>query len=401
MTGVSIEKAVELILENVRTIEVTESIPVMAAKGRILCEDVIAPINNPPFDRSPIDGYALKGENTKGATQESPISLKVIEEVCAGQYPENEVKKGACIRIMTGAPFPKGANAAIMQEHTDYGENEVLIYREIKPWTNYCYVGEDYQKGDMLIEKGAKLTYIEQGILSSAGFEQVCVYKKSRIALITTGDETLMPGNKLTPGKIYNANMTMVAARLMDLGFQIDYGINVSDDPIIVAQKIREASQQVDVIITTGGVSVGKKDVLHDALRELEIEKIFWRVQIKPGTPAMFSVYKKTPIISLSGNPFAAIANVELLIRPALAKINHDLSLQAKRERAVMQDAFDKESKRRRYIRGYYEKGKVTLGERKNSSGVIASMRGCNCMVDIPEGNKGLKEGDPVWVILI
>lgn len=401
MTGVSIEKAVELILENVRTIEVTESIPVMAAKGRILCEDVIAPINNPPFDRSPIDGYALKGENTKGATQESPISLKVIEEVCAGQYPENEVKKGACIRIMTGAPFPKGANAAIMQEHTDYGENEVLIYREIKPWTNYCYVGEDYPKGDMLIEKGAKLTYIEQGILSSAGFEQVCVYKKSRIALITTGDETLMPGNKLTPGKIYNANMTMVAARLMDLGFQIDYGINVSDDPIIVAQKIREASQQVDVIITTGGVSVGKKDVLHDALRELEIEKIFWRVQIKPGTPAMFSVYKKTPIISLSGNPFAAIANVELLIRPALAKINHDLSLQAKRERAVMQDAFDKESKRRRYIRGYYEKGKVTLGERKNSSGVIASMRGCNCMVDIPEGNKGLKEGDPVWVILI
>ncbi|MGL4605933.1 MAG: molybdopterin molybdotransferase MoeA [Eubacteriaceae bacterium] len=401
MIGVTIEKAIELILEKAEPVTTTEYISVLEANGRILVEDVFAPIDNPPFDRSPIDGYGVRGEDTMGATKENPVTLKVIDEICAGEFSEKAVSKNDAVRIMTGAPFPKGVNAAIMQEQTNYGEKEVAIYKEIKPYENYCYAGEDYKKGTILVEKNAKITYIEQGILSSAGFEQVRVWKKSQIALITTGDEMVVAGSPLTPGKIYNSNHMMLSARLQELGFSIAYAVHVVDDPNQVAKKIIEASQVADLIITTGGVSVGKKDVLHGTLEALEIEKVFWRIQIKPGTPALFSVYNERPIISLSGNPFAAIANMELLVRPALAKINRDPSLKTKTEKGRMADEFKKVSKRRRFIRGHFEKGEVTLGEQKNSSGVIASMRGCNCMIDIPEGNKGLKIGDEVCVVLL
>lgn len=401
MIGVTIEKAVELILERTKPVEETEYLPILEANGRILSEDVVAPIDNPPFDRSPVDGYGVRGEDTKGASKEDPVKLKVVGEICAGQFLDKVIGEKEAVRIMTGAPFPKGVNGTIMQEETDYGEEEVLIYKEVAPYDNYCYAGEDYKKGTILIKKNEKLSYIEQGILSSAGFEQVKVFKKPRIALITTGDEMVIAGSPLTPGKIYNSNLAMVSSRLIEFGFCLAYCTHVVDDPEKVGEKIREAAQIADLIITTGGVSVGKKDVLHGTLEYLGIEKVFWRIQIKPGTPALFSVYNEKPIISLSGNPFAAIANVELLVRPTLAKISRDPSLNTKTEIGKMENDFPKESKRRRFIRGYYEKGKVCLGNRKNSSGVIASMRGCNCMIDIPAGNKGLKIGDEVCVVLL
>ncbi|MEG0378539.1 MAG: molybdopterin molybdotransferase MoeA, partial [Eubacterium sp.] len=401
MIGLTIEKAVELILERANQISETEYIPLMEANGRISCEDIFAPISNPPFDRSPIDGYGVRGEDTAGASKETPVKLNVVAEICAGQASNIEVLKNEAVRMMTGAPFPKGVNAAVRQEETDYGEEVVQIFNSVNPFDNYCYAGEDYKKGHILIEKNSKISYIEQGILSSAGFKEINVWKKSKIALITTGDEMVRAGEPLTPGKIYNSNLTMVGARLLELGFPLVYCAHATDEPQKVAEKIKEAAQVADLIITTGGVSVGKKDVLHGTLDCLGIERVFWRVKIKPGTPTLFSVYNNKPIISLSGNPFAAIVNVELLVRPVLAEINRDPSLNTKIEVGIMESDFPKASKGRRFIRGTYEKGKVQLGNRKNSSGVIASMRGCNCMIDIPAGNEGLKIGDEVCVVLL
>ncbi len=399
---ITLEEAVALICGHAAKCEKTEEIEVRKANGYILAEDVYAGIDNPPFPRSPVDGYAVRSEDIAGASKENPVTLKVVDCIYAGedgQAKELHVKEA--IRIMTGAPFPKEADAAVRQEDTDYGEGSVLIYTAQKAYENYCFQGEDYKKDSLLLQIGDKITFAEQGILSGIGRTMVRVFKKPNVQIITTGDEVCMPGEPLKPGKIYDSNGMMVSSRLRELGVELQSVSHVADSETVMTEKLKEACETADIIITTGGVSVGKKDIMHGAIRLLGADKVFWRVLIQPGTPSIFSVYNDTLIISLSGNPFGAMANLELLVRPALYKMTRDEIFCMEECEGILEGEFAKKSKGRRFVRANYKNGKVTLPSGSHSSGAIGTLRGCNCLLDIAPGNPGLKSGEKVKVWML
>ncbi|WP_237737313.1 molybdopterin molybdotransferase MoeA [Clostridium carboxidivorans] len=233
------------------------------------------------------------------------------------------------------------------------------------------------------------------------GVSKVKVKIKPRIALIVTGDEVRTPGQTLKEGKIYDSNLHLIYSRLNEFGLQPIISEIIEDNGEKVGEKIREIVDDVDLIITTGGVSVGQKDILHDTIKLIGAERIFWKVNLKPGTPVMYSLYKNKPIISLSGNPFAALTNFELLVRPVLSKISGNKNLQYKRVSAIMEDEFNKPSMMRRFIRAHFNNGKVSFIENKHSSGMLASMLGCNCLIDVKKGTGKLKKGEEVEVVLL
>lgn len=398
---IKLEEAVSIIEENTCKIEDVEEVSLEEALGRICGEDIYSPIFNPPFNKSPLDGYAVIAEDTKGASREKPATLKVVDEVFAGGYSTVTLKEGEAVRIMTGAKLPDGCNAVIRQEDTDEGMDTVQIYRELKDLSNYCFCGEDIKKNDLLIRAYEKLTYVHIGILSSVGFTKVKVLKKPKIALFVTGDEVQMSGEALKEGKIYDTNLHLLRARLLTLGFNVFKAMHIGDTGKKVAEEIDKVMDEADFVLTTGGVSVGKKDIFHEVLPILGAERHFWKVDLQPGTPAMFSTYKNKPILSLSGNPFAALATFELLGRPLLAKMSGDKSIRTKRTEAVLETDFNKKSNVRRFIRAFYNDSSVKLTNNKHASGILSSMKGCNCLIDIKAGTEALKKGDKVNIILI
>lgn len=397
----SVEEAAELLKQYAVPVSATEEIPLTGALGRVLAEDAEADRDQPPFPRSPLDGYALRAADTENAGPVSPVCLKVVGEICAGQVYSGRIERGQALRIMTGAPIPCGADTVVKQEHTDYGEKQVKIYESLKPFSNYCPAGEDYRAGDILLKKGTRLDGISIGILAGMGAEKVRVRVLPAVGVISTGDELCRPGRPLPPGKIYDSNRYLIQARMCELGLPPAFSMNGPDDAKILAEVIREKARAAQLIITTGGVSVGKKDIMHEVIRELGAERLFWKVALKPGSPVLAALYGKTLLICLSGNPFGAAANFELLVRPVIAELTGDPSWEMRRRSACFHGTFAKKSARRRFLRAYYEEGQVQIPEQKEASGILSTFAGCNCLIDIEAGNQGLKEGDRVWVYLM
>lgn len=397
----SVEETVRLLQEQVKRIEKKETISLLDGLGRILAEDEISMMDQPPFPRSPLDGYAIRAEDSTGASKEQPVTLDVIGEVCAGEFFEHRLKEGQAVRIMTGAPIPDGANTVIRQENTDYGERKVRIYESLTPWSNYCPRGEDYKKGDVLLSRGTRLDSFSIGILASLGIHKIKVYEKPKIGMISTGDELLLPGTSLGPGKIYDSNLYLLGTRLKELGAEPVFLLHSADDPQGLSELIREKSKEVQMIVTTGGVSVGKKDILHEVIKILPARKLFWKVAVKPGSPTLAAMYENTLLLCLSGNPFGALVNFELLARPVIGALTGDSHWMMKKSKGKMANSFLKKSKGRRMVRGYYEDGQVRIPEKKHASGILSTMAGCNCLIDIEPGNNGLQAGDEVWIYLL
>jgi len=403
---VELEEAVTLILDRIKEIDRTEVISVREANGRILAEDIYSPLDNPPFHRSPLDGFALRSIDLVGASKENPKVIQIVEVLHAGNYSERVLQEGEGVRIMTGAPVPQGADCVIRLEDIKDGFNkekdEILVEMELKKNENICFQGEDVEQGALVLKKGIKLSYVEQGVLSSMGFHQVKVYEKVKAAVFTSGDELVAPGDCLTFGKIYDSNLILVTARLQELGVTPVITEYLPDSPKEAAKAIQKSCKEVDLVITTGGVSVGDKDIFHEVLKIMNAEKVFWKVRLKPGTPAIFSMYEGKPMFHLSGNPFAAAATFEVLVRPALAKVTRNESLCLRKKTVLLEDEFIKMSKVRRMVRGKVEDGNVFLPSSfKHSSGMLASMSGCNCLLDIPAGSGRLEKGSKVEVLLL
>lgn len=401
MDALMLEEALELILSRGKKIDECEEIALWDVVGRVLAEDVVAQRNQPPFPRSPLDGYAVRSSDIKGASREYPVTLTVIAEVDAGHVVQEMVGEGEAIRIMTGAPIPDGADCIIGQEDTDYGESRVNVYEEVEAWQNYCFEGEDYRAGTILLKKGTVLGSAEAGILASLGLTRVCVYRRPRIAVITTGDEILLPGEELLPGKIYDSNLYALVTRLRSWGVEISAKMRVEDDAQKVAELVKKVMTDADLVVTTGGVSVGKKDIMHEVLKILNCEKLFWRIAVKPGMPTLCASCQGKLLVCLSGNPYGAVANLELLIRPLLAEMTGREDLKIQRRRAVCENTFPKKSMVTRYVRAHYSDGKVRIASGSNASGILSSMCGCNCLIVIPAGTERIEKDDEVEVILL
>lgn len=458
---VSLEEAVGMLQTAVKPISEVETVALSEASGRILAHDIIACYDQPPFPRSPLDGYAVKGEETKGASKETPVTLKVVGKIYAGQVFSGIVGPGECIRIMTGAPIPEGADAVIRQEDTDFAkrdqkdtkdreiafrdpasENEnsntcsenpelVRIYKGSTPYSNYCYAGEDYKCGDVLVGKGQKVNGSRLGIIAGTGKEEIEVYREPRIAVISTGDEIISPGQPIKPGKIYDSNRYLVYGRLKDLGMSRVSSFHCPDEANKMITAIIDKAADSDLIITTGGVSVGEKDIMHEVLKELEkgrqvgtkaewnAKKLFWKVNLKPGAPTIAFVLtgqgydrqgkawtKEVLVVCLTGNPYGVAVNFELLIRPVLAALTGNDAINYQKKLCILENDSPKRGGRRRFMRGYLlekPEGEANNGDKvriltgNHASGTLSSLDRSNCLVEIgPEGSG--KAGDRVWV---
>lgn len=391
MDGLILERAVEILAAQVSRIAETKTVPLLEATGRILARDYFAQFDNPPFDRSPLDGYALN-------SAETPNNFKVVGEECAGDFFTGEIKTGECLRIMTGAAIPSGCDCVIRQEDvTADGENIFVPYK-LHRHENFCFAGEDVRRGQILVEKNTRLSAKHIAILASQGYATVEIFRQPKIAIASTGDELINPSDELTAGKIYNSNLFFMAARLSEFGFSaINLG-NLPDDVETASEKIRAAGE-FDLLITTGGVSVGKKDIMHAVVENLG-EKIFWRVLMKPGTPVIGWKAQNFLGVALSGNPFAAFATFELLCRPVIAKISGRADISYSHRRAILADDFPKSSPSRRFIRAKILGEKIFL-QNQNASGALYSAAECNCLVDIPAGTPKLSSGAEVEVVLL
>lgn len=405
------DEALSLIEQYISAVSDTETVEAETAGGRILAEDLYSPLDQPPFPRSPLDGFALRSCDVRDACEAAPAVLEVRQIIYAGDWWKEPVGPGQAARIMTGAPIPEGADCVIRQEDTSWAEDgsraagcigyRVRIPHPVGQYENYCFQGEDMKAGMLLLPKGSRIGYVEQGILASAGYRNAVVYKKPRVALFVTGDELWNGSGPLPPGKIYDANMHLLAGRLRELGYAPATVKMLGDDPELVSEEIRRARKNSELIITCGGVSVGDKDIFHEVLPMLGAKLIFWRVRIKPGSPMMFAMYGQTPMIHLSGNPFAALATFELFVRPALYRMTGDPRLAFQYADAVMAEDF-KKGGCRRFLRARLEGGKVYLpAGGLHSSGMLHSMLGCNCLLDLPASREPVKAGQKVRVLLL
>lgn len=397
VTLISLEQAIDLLTQGLSPLG-HETCPLEQALGRTLAADVTAPVDQPPFDRSPLDGYAVRAADIAAASPETPARLRVIDTVYAGDVAKVAVGAGEAVLVTTGAMLPAGCDCVVRQEHTDRGD-PLAVYTPVKAYQNYVYRGEDYRQGALLLAAGTRLDAAAVGVLASAGLTHVTVRRRPLVGLLTTGDEVVAPGAPLPPGKIYGSNGPMLAARLAEAGFAVRVR-HQGDCPEAVADVLRTLLAACDLVISTGGVSVGDKDIFHQALPLLGAEQIFWRVELKPGTPALYARYQGKPILSLSGNPFAAFTTFELLARPLLAALSGEPDLLLRQVEGVLDDAFDKASPARRFLRGRYAQGRVTLPA-GHASGVLASLVGCNCLVELPAGSPPMCAGQTVRVWLL
>ncbi|EOU2125990.1 molybdopterin molybdotransferase MoeA [Clostridium perfringens] len=400
---IALEEALEILNKNTKALK-SEVVSIKDSLKRVLYGDVKSKINNPPFNKSVFDGYAFKSEDSKGTSKENPVELKIVDEIFAGDFSEIEIKSGEAIRIMTGAPIPVGADCVLKQEETERHGDLVKIFKEMKVNENISFMGEDIKIGETLIKKGKRLDYADLGIMASSGISEVTVYKKPRVSIISTGDEVCDINSTLKPGKIYDSNLYSLSGRIEELGYNVLSMEHVGDNILKIGEAIEKAFEKSDIVFTTGGASVGEKDLMQKVSESIGFEKLFWKIKIKPGSAVVCSKKEEKILISLSGNPNAALTTFELLGKSVLKKLEgEEENINIKREKGVLMDSFNKKSPQRRFLRGnviYDEKGaKVYITQIKSGNGILSSLLNANCLIEIEKGNEGLNRGEVVNII--
>lgn len=392
-----IEECIELFLKKVTPVSEIERVHITDACNRVAAEAVSVREPVPAFPKSAMDGYAVCALDIEKASKENPIVLKVLGENCAGDCNELAYCPNSAVRVMTGAYVPEGFDAVIRQEDTDYGMEQVAIYAPVKPYANYCKIGEDMKKGETALEKNCLITPLHIGLLASAGVEHVDVYRQLRVALISTGSELMPIGTALKKGEIYNSILYILKAAVEREGFVVSYEKVCADEEPLLERMLLEAADCADVVITTGGVSVGKKDLLPVVLEKTGAQRLFARANIQPGTPTIGSVLNGKPILSLSGNPYAAIVNFEIYFWELAAAMTRNESLKPIAATAVLKSDYPKGNRLRRFVRAYEKDGEAFLPTQTHASSVISNMTQCNCYLDIAAGT-ALSAGDTVTV---
>lgn len=399
---IPVQEAVEILLEQVQPLSEWEEIPLLELSGRILWEDVYSRYAQPPFPRSPLDGYAIRSVDTIGANERNGVSLQIIDTIYAGEISGKVLGEKQAVRLMTGAPIPEGADTVIRQEDVQESQDRIELFQEQYAYENYCREGEDYPAHSCLLRRGERVGAAECGLLASMGYSHVKVVRNVRAAVIATGSELTDPGRALKPGRIYNSNLYLICARLSELDVQVVWTDTAKDDAMTLKFAIEKAQeQQADLILTIGGVSVGEKDLVEETYRLLGAEICFHGVQMKPGSPMMGGSYRNIPILSFSGNPYGAFVNMELFIPPVLKKLTGGSCYQPEYREGILAETFEKIGKMPRFVRARWENGMV-MWTGKNASGTLSSLHGCNCLLEIPPGTgEGRRKGEKVWVRML
>jgi len=384
------------------------SLELSAAEGCVLAEDVTAAVALPSFDNSSMDGYAVHAADVAGASQESPATLQVTGEIAAGDIGAYRLAPGTAIRIMTGAQLPAGADAVVPVEWTDGGIAQVAIHHSAEEGNAVRYAGGDAAEGETLLTAGTRMRPMQIAVAASAGRKAVTVRPRPRVVVLSTGDELIEPGTPLVPGQIWDSNSYMIAAAVREAGAVADRRSVVPDDPKGMLPALEDQLAHADLLITTGGVSMGgEHDVVKAALRELGTVT-FRKVAMQPGMPQGFGVIGQggvgaksgVPIFTLPGNPVSAYVSFQMFVRPAIAALQgaDDLSLPS--VRAALTGPVRSPSGRRSYLRGVLDGSKVTPLSGQGSH-QIAYLGRANALIIVPEWETRRSAGDEVDVLLL
>jgi molybdopterin molybdotransferase len=393
---VSHEEAEELILSNTRIIDRTESVDVDSAVGRVLAEDILADQSVPPFDRAAMDGYAVIAEDTFGA-DEREVLLEVDGVIHAGEVSAISVTRGHCIQIATGSPKPDGADAVVMVEFTEKKKKTVLITKPVYPGANISKLGEDIKKGDVVLKKGTFLTPAKIGTLSALGRTKTEVYQKPRVSVIATGTEIVQPGQPLKPGQIYDVNSFTLKAILEKNGAVVQRLPTITDDPKLLRSGIEQALES-DVLVLSGGSSVGERDLLAGILEDMG-QVLFHGVQIKPGKPTLFGLINGKPIFGMPGFPTSCLSNAHIFLVPAIRRMARLPSGAERTVTARMGKRIVSSSGRKQFLTVRLENG-VAHPAFKHS-GAITSMAQADGYIMLPVNLDVIEEGQEVEVVIL
>jgi molybdopterin molybdotransferase len=400
--AVPLEMAQEMLLACARTMA-AEEVALADCWRRVLAEPVVADADFPPFDRSPLDGYALVAAEAEGATRQSPVLLMVVDDIPAGSVPHVDLRPGEAARIMTGAPVPAGATGVVRREDTSEEGGRVAIYDAGGAAGNICLRGEEIAVGEQVAAAGTVVNAGVMGLLALLGVARPLVFKRPQVALLATGSEVAPVDAPLAPGAIRNSNSYMLAAQVREAGAKpMLLGI-ARDEVAAIAARLREAAA-CDLVVTTGGVSAGDYDLLADVYRELDIEVMFERVGMKPGMPVLAGRKDGRLYIGLSGNPAAAAVAFEQLVRPLLLKMGGRGDLWRPRAEAVLTAPFAKSSGATRFVwaRFRHADGGLTVEPlRLQGNGMLKSAATANALIVIPAGSPPLAAGSTVEVRLL
>ena len=412
---ISVEQALDKILGYVDVLEGEES-RILDCLGRVLAEDIYSSINIPPLDNSAMDGYAVQSRDIHGASPQSPRFLRVIDSVAAGSVSECEVEPGKTIRIMTGAPIPRGADCVVRFEDTDEdlrkeSSGEIGILCEVEAGLNIRRAGEDITKGAKVLRRGTVIKPSAVGILASLGRSTVKAIRRPVVAVLATGNELVAAGQPLPEGKIYNSNTYSVAALVLRYGgIPKILGIALDREDSLVTGL--HQGLDADMLITSGGVSVGDYDVVKDVL-DKEGEITFWTVRMKPGKPLAFGAIKgvskggmarSIPHLGLPGNPVSSMVTFELFARPAILKMMGRKDWVKPTIEAIIEDSIINGDGRRIFARAVVEKRGGQYFARltgPQGSGILTSMTLANGLVIVPEDKAEVEAGDVVRVMIL
>ncbi|RAI62668.1 molybdopterin molybdenumtransferase MoeA [Pseudomonas fluorescens] len=386
-----VEQALARLLEMAETSRIVERerLPLAQVQGRVLAEDLVSTLDLPPWPNSAMDGYALRMADWTGEP------LVVSQKVFAGQAPD-PLQPGTCARIFTGAPVPVGADCVEMQENAEVQVDErVRFTGSLAQGQNIRPQGQETTVGELILPAGTRLGPIEQGLAASLGCAELEVVRKVRVAVLSTGDELIEPGQSLGAGQIYNSNRVLLCSWLQRLGCEVvDAGI-LPDNLETTRSRLGEL-KDVDLILSTGGVSVGEADFLGIALRE-EGELTLWKLAIKPGKPLTFGHFRGVPVIGLPGNPASTLVTFALLTRPYLLRRQGVKEVEPLKVQVPAGFDWPQPGNRREYLRGRLENGRATI-YKNQSSGVLRSAAWADGLVEVLEGHT-LVQGDGVFFI--
>jgi molybdopterin molybdotransferase len=384
----------------------TEKVKLVESVGRYLGENVIASHDFPHFRRSMMDGFAVRSTDVKGASEERPVALQVIESIPCGSVPTKKLTENTASRIMTGAMMPEGADSVVIIELTEqmqkYGQSYTMVRKETAPNENVIPIGLEMEKGTLILEKGRKINPGEAALLAAFGYETVTVSRRPTVAIFATGSELLDVNEPLEPGKIRNSNSYLVAAQVLNAGGLPVILEKVPDDVGLAKSMILDAMEKVDLVITTGGASVGDYDILVDIFEQWDGKMLFNKVAMRPGSPTTVGIWRDKFLFALSGNPGACFVGFELFVRPVMWGMQGKTDFYLPSFSAVLFEDYQKNDSFSRIVRGKSEvkDGKIYVRPAGiDQSNVLSSIRDTDCLIVIPSDKKIMRMGEIVQVL--
>ena len=398
---ISADEGLKIILDNVNLLS-TEKVFLLEALGRVIAEDIVSPYNVPIADNSAMDGYAIRAEDTVGATEENPVKLKIVEIIPAGKVGKKILEKNEACKIMTGAPLPEGADAVARKEICVEKNGYVYIYEEVKRGKDVRYAGEDIKKGELAIRNGTVVTPAVCGVLSALGKSVIKVYKRPVVAILITGDEIVDIDESIEFGKVKNSNAYSLMALIKEAGGIPIYTGIVKDDRESLKKAILD-NLNADVILSTGGVSVGDYDYTKEVVKKAGFDIKFWKLRIKPGKPLMFATKDDKLYFGIPGNPVSTMVVFYNFIKPALLKMQGFENIFLPEREAILAEDIRKKDSRREFIRGILFKKDGNLyvkSKGPQGSGILKSMAMGNCFIIMKEDITYLNKGSKVKVYI-